>query len=63
MKVAIITDQHFGARKSSKFFHDYFKKFYYNDVFPSMEDNTISIIVMMGDIYDNRRNINIYSKE
>ena len=28
MKVAIITDQHFGARKNSKLFHDYFLKFY-----------------------------------
>ena len=32
MKIAIITDQHFGARKNSKLFHDYFLKFY-NDVF------------------------------
>ena len=28
MKVAIITDQHFGARKNSKLFHDFFGKFY-----------------------------------
>ena len=32
MKIAIITDQHFGARKGSKFLHEYFKKFY-DDVF------------------------------
>ncbi len=30
MKVAIITDQHFGCRKNSKLFHDYFLKFYNN---------------------------------
>ena len=28
MKIAIITDQHFGARKGSKLFHEYFKQFY-----------------------------------
>ena len=25
--IVIITDQHFGARKNSKLFHDYFLKF------------------------------------
>ena len=28
MKVAIITDQHFGFKKGSKLFHEYFQKFY-----------------------------------
>ena len=31
MRVAIITDTHYGARKVSKLFHDYFEKFYNND--------------------------------
>ena len=39
MKVAIITDQHFGARKGSKFLHDYFKKFYDDVFFPYLEEN------------------------
>ena len=34
MKIAIITDQHFGCRKNSKLFHDYFLKFY-DEVFDS----------------------------
>ena len=37
MKVAIITDQHFGARKNSKHFHEYFLKFYENIFFPAIE--------------------------
>ena len=63
MKIAIITDQHFGARKSSKFFHDYFKKFYDNVFFPYLKENKITTIVNMGDTFDNRRNIDISSLE
>ena len=63
MKVAIITDQHFGARKSSKFFHNYFKKFYDNVFFPYLKENKITTIVNMGDTFDNRRNIDISSLE
>ena len=63
MKVAIITDQHFGARKSSKFFHDYFKKFYDNVFFPYLKENKITTIINMGDTFDNRRNIDISSLE
>jgi len=36
MKIAIITDQHFGARKNSKLFHDYFLKFYEDIFFPTL---------------------------
>ena len=39
MKVAIITDQHFGARKSSKILHDYYGKFYQDVFFPYLKDN------------------------
>ena len=38
MKVAIITDQHFGARKNSKQFHDYFLKFYNDVFFPTLRE-------------------------
>ena len=61
MKVAIITDQHFGARKSSKLFHDYFKKFYDNVFFPYLKEHKITTIINMGDTFDNRRNIDISS--
>lgn len=41
MKVAIITDTHYGARKNSKLFHDYFKKFYDNVFFPTIDEKGI----------------------
>ena len=58
MKVAVITDQHFGARKNSKLFHDYFLEFYNEVFFPYLEDNSISFCIDMGDTFDNRTGIN-----
>ena len=57
MKVAIITDQHFGCRKNSKLFHDYFLKFYNDIFFPYLEENGITTIVDMGDTFDSRKGI------
>ena len=57
MKVAIITDQHFGARKNSKLFHDYFLKFYNNVFFPTLEKEGITTVVDMGDTFDSRKGI------
>ena len=57
MKVAIITDQHFGARKNSKLFHDYFLKFYNDVFFPTLEQHGITTVVDMGDTFDSRKGI------
>ena len=57
MKVAIITDQHFGARKNSKVFHDYFLKFYNEIFFPFIEKEGITTIIDMGDTFDSRKGI------
>jgi len=57
MKVAIITDQHFGCRKNSKLFHDYFLKFYNNVFFPYLEEHGITTVIDMGDTFDSRKGI------
>ena len=57
MKVAIITDQHFGARKNSRLFHDYFLKFYNDVFFPTLEQEGITTVVDMGDTFDSRKGI------
>ena len=57
MKVAIITDTHYGARKNSKLFHDYFKKFYDNVFFPTIDKEGIKTIIHMGDAFDSRKGI------
>ena len=57
MRIAIITDQHFGARKNSKLFHDYFLKFYNDIFFPYLAKEGITTIVDMGDTFDSRKGI------
>jgi hypothetical protein len=57
MKVCIITDQHFGARKNSKPLHDYFELFYKNVFFPTLEQYGITTLIDMGDTFDSRRGI------
>ena len=57
MKVAIITDQHFGCRKNSKLFHDYFLKFYNDVFFPVLYSEGIDTVIDMGDTFDSRKGI------
>ena len=57
MKVAIITDQHFGCRKNSKLFHDYFLKFYEDVFFPVLYSEGIDTVIDMGDTFDSRKGI------
>ena len=63
MKIAIITDTHYGARKGSKHLHDYFELFYKNVFFPSLEEHGIDTVVHMGDIFDSRKSIDLQSLE
>ena len=57
MKIAVITDQHFGARKNSKLFHDFFLKFYNDVFFPTLKKEKITTIIDMGDTFHSRKGI------
>ena len=61
MKIAIITDQHFGARKGNQNLHDYFKKFYETVFFPTLEKEGIDTVIDMGDTFDTRKGIDFWS--
>jgi DNA repair exonuclease SbcCD nuclease subunit len=61
MKVAIITDTHYGARKGSKLFHDYFEKFYNDVFFPTIDKEGIDTVIHMGDAFDSRKGIEFKS--
>ena len=57
MKIAIVTDTHFGARNDNLNFNDYFYKFYDNIFFPTLKDRGITTCVHMGDVVDRRKYI------
>lgn len=61
MKVAIITDQHFGARNDSIAFLDFFEKFYDNTFFPALDANAIDTVLVLGDTFDRRKYVNFYA--
>jgi hypothetical protein len=63
MKVAIINDTHWGARKGSKLFQDYFELFYKNVFFPTLEQYGITTVIHMGDAFDSRKSIDYQSFE
>jgi DNA repair exonuclease SbcCD nuclease subunit len=58
MKIALITDTHWGARGDSPAFAEYFNRFYYEHFFPYLAANGISRIFHLGDIVDRRKYIN-----
>ena len=55
MKIAIITDTHFGARNDNQNFNDFFYKFYENIFFPALKERGITTCVHMGDVVDRRK--------
>jgi len=61
LKVAIITDQHFGARNDSIAFLDFFEKFYDNTFFPALDANAIDTVLVLGDTFDRRKYVNFYA--
>ena len=55
MKIALITDTHFGARNDNSNFNDYFFEFYEKQFFPYLEENDITDVIHLGDVMDRRK--------
>ena len=60
MKVAILTDTHWSARKASRNLHDYLQLFYDNVFFPALEEHGVETVIHMGDAFDNRKSIDFW---
>jgi DNA repair exonuclease SbcCD nuclease subunit len=61
VKVAIITDMHFGARNDSIAFLDFYEKFYTNTFFPALKEQGITTVLNLGDTFDRRKYVNFYA--
>jgi DNA repair exonuclease SbcCD nuclease subunit len=61
MKIAIITDQHFGARNDSIHFLDYYERFYRDTFFTTIDENGIDTVLILGDTFDRRKYINFFT--
>ena len=55
MKIALVTDTHFGARNDNQNVNDYFYKFYDDIFFPELEKRGITTCVHLGDVVDRRK--------
>ena len=59
MKIALITDTHWGVRNDNVVFMDNSKKFLDDIFFPYCRTNGIKTVVHLGDLVDRRKYINI----
>ncbi len=58
MKIAVITDTHWGIRNDSVLFCNYFKRFLDDVFFPKIKEEGITQILHLGDLVDRRKYIN-----
>ena len=58
MKIALITDQHFGARNDALHVLDFYQKFYEEVFFPKIKEEKVQAVLMLGDTFDRRKYLN-----
>jgi DNA repair exonuclease SbcCD nuclease subunit len=58
MKIAIVTDTHFGARNDSQLFMNHFASFFEETFFPTIKERNINTVIHAGDLLDRRKFIN-----
>ena len=61
MKIALLSDTHFGARNDSKTFDDFFRKFYDEVFFPYLNEHQIKTVFHLGDVFDRRKYVNFHT--
>jgi DNA repair exonuclease SbcCD nuclease subunit len=60
LKIALVSDIHFGCKKSDKIFLENQLSFFKNEFVKYLKDNNINNFVILGDLFDNRNTLNSY---
>ena len=61
MKIAIITDTHFGAKGDSQIFLEHTFKFFEDVFFPTIKERGITNVLHLGDLMDRRKYVNFHT--
>lgn len=61
MKIAIITDTHFGAKGDSQIFLEHTFKFFEDVFFPTIKEQGITNVLHLGDLMDRRKYVNFHT--
>lgn len=58
MKIALITDTHYGARLDNPIFYEHFGRFFREIFFPEIKRQGVTTVIHLGDLVDKKKNIN-----
>ena len=61
MKIALITDTHFGGKNDNLAFAEFQRRFYEGTFFPILDRENITTVVHLGDTFDRRKYSNFLS--
>lgn len=60
MRIAILGDTHFGIHKNNQKFLDSQTRYFIDEFIPECKRQGIKEIFLLGDVFDNRQNLNIF---
>ena len=61
MKVALVTDTHFGIKSGNRLYLDYMEGFFRDTFFPELDRRGVTTVVHLGDLVEHRKNISFYA--
>ena len=59
MKIALISDLHFGVKKSNLTFFESQKRFFEKSLIPDLKEKGIKDLFILGDLFDHRYQVNV----